>query len=188
MYFDVVWLNRKDYIDGTIAELAHNAQKPTIYCFKGKAQVTKEGLCDTEDIKGKEPFIRSPLMLHTVFVIPFAEPQTLLPFGSFMQWYFAYSTASILSSFSIASKVDIASDDVYVLGRKLTVSISTTFEKGIVGHFAVNLAVYKKDWGKYISISQLGIPVYKFVGEWFDLLRITSDHIAKNIFKVLPAH
>lgn len=107
-----------EYIDNTLRPGVAEAVPPYMVYFMGKADVSKDGLCDIMDVIGNEPFIKG-YMLHFVAEFPgtISDSEMILYQRRFITLFKQY----------IEEKTNIhltqGGDDLYYQGRKLSVSI-----------------------------------------------------------------
>jgi len=131
------------YVNFTLRPRFRGLTPPYLVAFKGPVNVTKEGLCDLDDVKGEEPFIRGRMLS---FIGEFnCSPEA----GVWRQYTFAEIVKNHLWDYTVNFRsLNREGDDVYVVHTsyptlvelKLSVSIvSPSVSDTVLFHFGINL-------------------------------------------------
>lgn len=169
-------------------------EPPYLVSFIGPADITKEGLCDLDDIKGDEPFIKG-YMLHFI-----GEWNCSLEAGVWRQLKFTEILRKRLSLCSLWNvMLECDGNDIYVWEKKhcrewgktkLTVSIvSPSVKNTVLFHFGINIKkvegypfAYLEDEKKFIEFnisSFAGLVIGDFEKELKKVI-----HATKKVRKV----
>jgi len=100
--------------------------------FFGPCQVATEDLVDLEDARAGAT-IQSRLMAHLIVELPGCP----LPAAVLTQRLLVCILAEILTGRGVRPRRE--GDDIYIAGRKLTVSIAAPFRKGCLIHLGINV-------------------------------------------------
>ncbi len=110
-----------------------DVQGDSLIAFVGPCDVTRESMVDREDVKQKA-VIRAKSMLH--FISEHYDER--LPAMVLRQHLFARIAADHLSAFA-GKRVEVAGDDLFVSGKKASISIATVSPVSGLFHFALNI-------------------------------------------------
>ncbi|AEC51650.1 hypothetical protein PNA2_0735 [Pyrococcus sp. NA2] len=105
----------------------------SIVVFRGRCDVKVEEMIDIEDLREKKE-IKSDDMVHYIIEI-FETPNVLL--ASSLQKLFIARLCEVLRSYGV--ETSRRGDDIYVNGRKLSVSIATVSPVSIKMHIGINV-------------------------------------------------
>ncbi len=140
-----VFLNEKLNYDGSqlrslFAYLNHKLLGDSCVCFIGSCNISFENMLDGEDFLERSE-IKGSEMLHFIFEIFDRELVT----GVFLQRLFASIISDEIYK-QTKTKLIRTGDDLYLEGKKLSISVATKSPNSVLVHFAMN-------------ISNLGTPV-----------------------------
>ncbi|NJE85206.1 DUF366 family protein [Thermococcus sp. CX2] len=105
----------------------------SLVVFRGKCDVKVEEMIDIEDLRAKKE-IRSDDMVHYIIEV-FDFPNVLL--ASTLQKLFIAKLCEVLGDYGI--KTVRKGDDIYVNGKKLSISIATVSPVSIKIHIGINV-------------------------------------------------
>lgn len=124
----------------------------SLVVFRGKCDVKVEEMIDIEDLRQKKE-IKSDDMVHYIIEI-FDFPNVLL--ASALQKLFIAKLCELLGEYGI--KTSRKGDDIYVDGRKLSISIATVSPVSIKIHIGINVEAKGIPEGvNAIGLEELGI-------------------------------
>lgn len=124
----------------------------SLVVFRGKCDVKVEEMIDIEDLRQKKE-IKSDDMVHYIIEI-FDFPNVLL--ASALQKLFIAKLCELLGEYGI--KTSRKGDDIYVDGRKLSISIATVSPVSIKIHIGINVEAKGIPKGvNAIGLEELGI-------------------------------
>lgn len=124
----------------------------SIVVFRGKCDVKVEEMIDIEDLRQKKE-IKSDDMVHYIIEV-FEYPNVLL--ASALQKLFIAKLCELLGEYGI--KTFRKGDDIYVNGRKLSISIATVSPVSIKIHIGINVEAKGIPKGvNAIGLKELGI-------------------------------
>nr|WP_152878682.1 DUF366 family protein [Thermococcus sp. 101 C5] len=124
----------------------------SLVVFRGKCDVKVEEMIDIEDLRQKKE-IKSDDMVHYITEI-FDFPNVLL--ASALQKLFIAKLCELLGEYGI--KTSRKGDDIYVDGRKLSISIATVSPVSIKIHIGINVEAKGIPEGvNAIGLEELGI-------------------------------
>ncbi|AEH25336.1 DUF366 family protein [Pyrococcus yayanosii] len=105
----------------------------SLVVFRGRCNVRVEEMIDIEDLRAKKE-IRSDDMVHYIVEV-FDVPNVLL--ASALQKLFVARLCEVLGEYGI--KTSRKGDDIYVNGKKLSISIATVSPVSIKIHIGINV-------------------------------------------------
>jgi hypothetical protein len=124
----------------------------SLVVFRGKCDVKVEEMIDIEDLRQKKE-IKSDDMVHYIIEV-FDYPNVLL--ASALQKLFIAKLCELLGEYGI--KTSRKGDDIYVDGRKLSISIATVSPVSIKIHIGINVEAKGIPEGvNAIGLEELGI-------------------------------
>lgn len=124
----------------------------SLVVFRGKCDVKVEEMIDIEDLRQKKE-IKSDDMVHYIIEV-FEYPNVLL--ASALQKLFIAKLCELLGEYGI--KTSRKGDDIYVDGRKLSISIATVSPVSIKIHIGINVEAKGIPEGvNAIGLEELGI-------------------------------
>jgi uncharacterized protein len=150
--------------------------------FRGPAEVAGNALVDLED-RAQAAFIRSADMLHLMierFEVDLVE-------GIFLQRMVAAIIADRVRAVTRGRVVAREGDDVFVDGKKLTVSIATVSPVSTLIHFGINVDPAGAPVAA-TGLADLGIDPAAFASGLLDAIDAELEGIAAARAKVAPAH
>lgn len=125
----------------------------SIVVFRGKCDVKMEEMIDIEDLRQQKE-IKSDDMVHYIIEV-FETPSVFL--ASVLQKLFIAKLCEVLEEYGV--KASRYGDDIYVDGKKLSISIATVSPVSIKIHIGVNVEAkgIPKDVNA-IGLKELGVP------------------------------
>lgn len=136
-----LWLDKKINYDGTqlrslYAYLEHNVLGNSVIAFRGSCDVSFEHMVDGEDLLMQAQICGSD-MLHFIFEI-FDEK---LVTGVLIQRLFASIVQNKIQK-KTKGKINLLreGDDLYLDGKKLSISIAASSPQSVLVHFAMNIS------------------------------------------------
>lgn len=123
----------------------------SIIVFRGRCDVKVEEMIDIEDLRAKKE-IKSEDMVHYIIEI-FDSPNTLL--ASALQKLFIAKLCEVLQAYGI--ETFRKGDDIYVDGKKLSISIATVSPVSMKIHIGINVEAKGVPEGvKAVGLRELG--------------------------------
>ncbi|WP_297068438.1 DUF366 family protein [Thermococcus sp.] len=152
----------------------------SLVVFRGKCGVRVEEMIDIEDLRGSKE-IKSDDMVHYIIEV-FDLPNVL--FASTLQKLFIAKLCEVLGEYGI--KTARKGDDIYVDGRKLSISIATVSPVSIKMHIGINVEAKGIPEGvDAIGLKELGITdVEGFMEKTGGALVAEFDKVKRDSLKV----
>ncbi|AIF70076.1 hypothetical protein PAP_08455 [Palaeococcus pacificus DY20341] len=145
----------------------------SIVVFRGKCDVKVEEMIDIEDLRASKE-IKSDDMVHYIIEV-FDFPNVLL--ASALQKLFIAKLCEVLNDYGVGTLRK--GDDIYVDGKKLSISIATVSPVSIKIHIGINVETKGIPKGvDAVGLRELGI---EDIEEFMD---VTGNAIQKEFLKV----
>lgn len=124
----------------------------SLVVFRGKCNVKVEEMIDIEDLRQKKE-IKSDDMVHYIIEV-FDFPNVLL--ASALQKLFIAKLCEVLADYGV--KTARRGDDIYVNGKKLSISIATVSPVSIKMHIGINVEAKGIPEGvEAVGLKEIGI-------------------------------
>ena len=124
----------------------------SLVVFRGKCNVKVEEMIDIEDLRQKKE-IKSDDMVHYIIEV-FDFPNVLL--ASALQKLFIAKLCEVLADYGV--KTARRGDDIYVNGKKLSISIATVSPVSIKMHIGINVEANGIPEGvEAVGLKEIGI-------------------------------
>jgi len=152
----------------------------SIVVFRGKCNVKVEEMVDIEDVRAQKE-IKSDDMIHYIIEI-FDSPNVLL--ASALQKLFIAKICELLSEKGVKAKRE--GDDIYIKGRKLSISIATVSPVSIKIHIGINVEAkgIPRDVSA-IGLKEIGIKdIEAFMEKSGNTLQEEFNKVKKDSLKV----
>jgi len=152
----------------------------SLVVFRGKCDVRVKEMIDIEDLRGSKE-IKSDNMVHYIIEV-FDLPNVL--FASTLQKLFIAKLCEVLREYGV--KTARKGDDIYVDGRKLSISIATVSPVSIKIHIGINVEAKGIPEGvDTIGLKELGITDIKgFMEKTGEALVVEFKKVKRDSLKV----
>ncbi|RKX48881.1 MAG: DUF366 domain-containing protein [Thermotogae bacterium] len=152
----------------------------SIVVFRGRCDVKIEEMIDIEDLRQKKE-IKSDDMVHYIVEV-FDYPSTLM--ASALQKLFIAKLCELLGKYNI--KTSRKGDDIYVNGKKLSISIATVSPVSVKIHIGINVEAKGIPKGvDAIGLKELGIlDIAEFMEKSGKALAEEFTKVKKDSLKV----
>ncbi|NJE05286.1 DUF366 family protein [Thermococcus sp. M36] len=152
----------------------------SLIVFRGKCDVKVEEMIDIEDLRQSKE-IKSDDMVHYIIEV-FDFPNVLL--ASTLQKLFIAKLCEVLGEYGV--KTFRKGDDIYVNGKKLSISIATVSPVSIKIHIGINVEAKGIPEGvEAIGLKEIGITdVEDFMEKTGKALVAEFDKVKKDSLKV----
>ncbi len=152
----------------------------SLVVFRGKCDVKVEEMIDIEDLRESKE-IKSDDMVHYIIEV-FDFPNVLL--ASTLQKLFIARLCEVLAEYGV--KASRKGDDIYVNGKKLSISIATVSPVSVKMHIGINVEAKGIPKGvEAIGLKELGVTdVEGFMEKTGEALVAEFNKVKKDSLKV----